>query len=166
MPKTYQTSEFSEEQLEQIKSINMSAACFIDDLLTRPDYLKHSGLKEATECSVTEAEIVDLVADYLVHKCKCNVFYPTHTELPDGLEWVSDTFNDVEIYEDSYKIKKDGKEFDVHGTLIVKPTVVLNERARQELLDDMVRQKRKTGIVVIPEYCKVVVADKHTFVEI
>lgn len=100
MAKVYGTSEFTREQEEQIDKVIDAAAALIDVLLVKPEYLKDSNLKGIGEnwSAIHPAQIADVVANYLVHRCTTNIFYPTHVETDDE-EHVSDVFNDEEVYE-------------------------------------------------------------------
>lgn len=102
MPKYY-TNNFTEDQETQIEIVHNCVTALLDSMLAVPDYLKESnlqGLREFEDAPIKESEIADVVADYLSQRGAGNIFYPTHVEA--GLEeWIQDTYNENEIYEDS-----------------------------------------------------------------
>jgi nucleoside-diphosphate-sugar epimerase len=159
MPKKYQTSEFSREQENQIDLVQGIVGDLLDAMLARPEYLKDSGLKrfDVNSIQVHPSEVADIVAEYLSKKKIGNVYYPTHTELLDGTEWISDTFNDEEIYEKNHDPVVKEKKRDV---LIVRPTVELSSTSLRTLEWD-IRRQMDTGTVVIPCYCEAVMVPEN-----
>lgn len=160
MPKKYQTSEFTADQLNQLTKIERATATMIEALTIRPEYLKDSGLKDADHIPVTLYEIADVVAEYISKKYEGNIFMPTHTELPSGDEWVSDCFNDEEVREFDEEPEK--KKDDI---LVIRSTVVLSDLSMDVLRRDIIRQKEE-GVVMLPCFCEVVMVPKDIEVKV
>lgn len=102
MPKYY-TNEFTKEQESQIEIVHNSVVALLSSMLAVPDYLKGTnikGLGDFEDAPIPESEIADVVANYLRTRNIGNIFYPTHVE-GSLEEWIQDTYNENEVYEES-----------------------------------------------------------------
>ena len=98
----FNTSAFTEDQLNHLDEITAAATELIKLLSVRPAYLSNENLASATEDEypIHPIDLVVMVADHIRDLDK-NVFLPTHieTETVEGFEvdLVSDTYS-VPIY--------------------------------------------------------------------
>lgn len=82
---------FDEDQLSQLEAVEEAAQNLIDVLCNVPDYLKNTWTQDGTKPH--PYVIAEAVAGMLHQDMSC-VFFPTHGENPDGVQFISDLYQD------------------------------------------------------------------------